>query len=326
MESINRKSLIGATVVFGLLAAFPPLIGSYGMILMFIILMYVTLAMSYDIMGGHTGYLNFGHCTFFGIGAYAFGILYLHKVPVILAFALPPLIVAAFAACVSYPLFRIRGVYFSLTTVGLTKLVEQLVLNFSSLTEGSAGLSVPTGQNQYLTYYMTLLIASAAVGINYILMRSKFGLALACIREDEDVAESFGIDCYKYKCAALTLSAAIAGCMGTVYMFSFTYLIPSDVFGYEIMFAPAIMAMLGGTGTLMGPIIGAVFITLLQEILWTRLAYLHMATYGIIFAMVGLFMPGGIVREERVWRVFKRIGERFGSSTGLGAKKREHNP
>jgi branched-chain amino acid transport system permease protein len=132
-------------------------------------------------------------------------------------------------------------------------------------------------------------------------------LALNSIREDEDVSQTFGINPYQYKTLALMLSSVFASFMGAIYMFYITYIIPDMVFGLELIFSPAIMAMLGGTGTLFGPIMGAVFITLLQEILWTRLAYLHLTIYGMIFAMVGLFLPGGILREPKVRYVLGRV-------------------
>lgn len=298
MISYN-KWIIGACII-GLLFIAPKFIGAYLTVFLFITFMYVTLSLSYDIMGGMTGYLNFAHCTFFGIGAYTFGILYLHKYPLFICFALPVPVVAVYAAFISFPLFRIRGVYFALATVGLVRLVEQLALNLRSVTDGSAGLSIVTGQQLYPAYYMTLILASLAFFTNYKIMTSKFGLALTCIREDEEVARSFGVNSYLYKAMALMVSSTFGGFMGTIYMFYITYIIPDTVFGLEMVFSPAIMAMLGGTGTLFGPIIGAVFITFLQEVLWAKLAYLHMATYGIIFALVGYFMPGGILRAPKV--------------------------
>jgi branched-chain amino acid transport system permease protein len=287
-------------VIFGVLILFPILGGGYLTTLLFITLMYCVLSLSYDIMGGMTGYLNFAHCTFFGIAAYTFGILYQSKFPLILCFTLPAIIVLAYAVVISYPLFRIKGVYFGLATIGLVKLIEQLALNLRSLTGGSGGLTIATGQQLYPAYYMTLILAAIVLFTNYKIFRSKFGLALNSIREDEDVSQTFGINPYQYKTLALMLSSVFASFMGAIYMFYITYTIPDAVFGLELIFSPAIMAMLGGTGTLFGPIVGAVFITLLQEILWTRLAYLHLAIYGVIFAMVGLFLPGGILREPKV--------------------------
>jgi branched-chain amino acid transport system permease protein len=258
-------------------------------------------------MGGMTGYLNFAHCTFFGVGAYTFGILFLRKFPLPICFALPVLVVVSYAALISFPLFRIRGVYFALATIGLVRLVEQLAMNLRSLTDGSAGLSIVSGQQLYAAYYMTLILASLALFTNYKILNSKFGLALNCIREDEDVARSFGINSYLYKALALIVSSAFGAFMGNIYMFYITYIIPDTVFGLELVFSPAIMAMLGGTGTLFGPIIGAVFITFLQEVLWAKMTYLHLATYGTIFALVGYFMPGGIMREPKVHAAYRKI-------------------
>jgi branched-chain amino acid transport system permease protein len=306
---LNRWTI--AFLVIGLLLVLPIFGGSYLATLVFITLMYIVLSLSYDIMGGITGYLNFAHCTFFGVSAYTFGILYLRKFPLVFCFVLPVLVVLAYAAFISFPLFRIRGVYFGLASIGLVKLVEQLALNFRNLTGGSGGLTIPSGDQLYLVYYMTVVLAVLCLYANYRILRSRFGLALTSIREDEAVAQSSGINSYIYKAMALMISSAFAALMGAIYMFYITYIVPESVFGLELVFSPAIMAMLGGTGTLFGPIVGALFITLLQEILWTKLAYLHLAIYGSIFAMVGFFMPGGILREPKVQVFFNRAARLF---------------
>ncbi len=288
--------------------------GTYATSFLVVMLMYMVLSLSYDIMGGMTGYLNFAHCTFFGVGAYFFGILYVRGYPLSLCFAIPVIVVLVYAAVVSYPLFRIRGVYFALATLGLVKLIEQLALNLRDFTGGSAGLTVSTGQPLNVSYYSVVILASIAFITNRIILKSKFGLALTAIREDENVAESFGINSYICKTKALLISAAFAGIMGAIYMFYIAYIVPESVFGLEMVFSPAIMAMLGGTGTLFGPVLGAVLISLSQEILWTKLAYLHMATYGIIFAAVGFYMPGGILREPWFRIFLDKIFGRFSNS------------
>ncbi len=310
VKFLNRWTL--AVFIICLLFIAPAFLGTYLTTLFFITFMFISLSLSYDIMGGITGYLNFGHCTFFGIGAYTFGILYLSEFNLLLCFIAPVLVVMVYAALISIPLFRIRGVYFCLASIGLVKLIEQLTLNLSDLTGGAAGMSVPTGQQLYPAYYMGATLAILAFFINYKILRSKFGLALTSIREDEEVALSFGINTYRYKALALILSSAIAAFMGEVYIFYVTYTIPSDVFGIERVFSPVIMALLGGTGTLFGPVIGAISITVLQEILWSKLPYLHLTAYGIIFALVGLYMPGGILREPKVRVVLGRIAKVLG--------------
>ncbi len=301
-------------LVILLLVGLPFFAGTYLTTFMFILLMYIVLSLSYDIMGGMTGYLNFGHCTFFGVGAYLFGILFVRGFPLPLCFGIPVVAVLIYAVAVSYPLFRIRGVYFALATLGLVQLIQQLAFNLRSFTGGSAGLTVSTGQPLYISYYLVLVLVSLAFITNRVILKSKFGLALTSIREDENVAESFGINGYLFKTEALLISATFASLMGTIYMYYMAYIVPESVFGLEMVFSPIIMAMLGGTGTLLGPVLGAVFISLLQEILWTKLAYLHMATYGIIFAVVGFFLPRGILREPWLRNFFSKIFGRLRTS------------
>ena len=142
------------------------------------------LAQSYDWVGGHMGYLNLGHASFFGIGAYAFGIALKAGWPLVAAFAAGFVAAAVFAVSISYPFFRLRGAYFALSTFGLVALLELLALNLSGLTGGSEGLTIPTGYRLYHAYYGALALLVLLVGATAWLGRSRLGLALAAIRED----------------------------------------------------------------------------------------------------------------------------------------------
>jgi branched-chain amino acid transport system permease protein len=146
-----------------------------------------------------------------------------------------------------------------------------------------------------------------SVVLNLGLSRSRFGLALLSIREDEEVARALGTPTTLYKSLALIVSSVPAGLIGGVYVWNVTYISPPAVFGLEIALSPIVMAMLGGTGTVMGPIIGVFFLTVLQEFLWTQIPYLHLTMYGIVMVLVGLFMPGGLVRT----RLFGLVIQRF---------------
>jgi branched-chain amino acid transport system permease protein len=133
--------------------------------------------------------------------------------------------------------------------------------------------------------------------------RSRLGLALMSLREDEEVAAVFGVYPLRYKTLALLLSAVPPGLIGGVYTWQLTYINPSIVFGLEIALVPIVMAMLGGVGHVWGPVLGAFFITLVEELLWTKMPYLHLTTYGVILLLVGLYLPGGLVR----WRWLVRV-------------------
>lgn len=261
----------------------------------------MALAQSYDLVGGYMGYLNLGHAGFFGIGAYTFGILVAREWPVALAFPAAVLVPAAFAGGISYPFFRLRGAYFALATFGLVVLLELLAFNFSGLTGGSIGLTLVTGYQLVPAYYASLGLVAGMAGATVVIARSRMGLALVSIREDEEVAEVFGIHAYYFKALTLMGSAGVAGLAGAVYCWYLTYIIPPTVFGLEIALGPIVMAMLGGSGTVVGPILGAFIVDIFREVLRLKTQYLALTIYGVLLILVGLFMPGGIARSA-LWR------------------------
>ena len=299
--------LVGACLALAIPAVLPWLAGSYLLVWVFLLAVYLTLAVSYDIVGGSMGYMNLGHSTFFGMGAYTTAILLNQGHHLGLCLAAAGVVAAVFAALVSYPIFRLRGAYFALATFGLISLMGILGNNLRDLTGGAGGISTPSGDHTVTSYYLSVAVSIATVVLNLGLSRSRFGLALLSIREDEEVARALGTPTTLYKSLALIVSSVPAGLIGGVYVWNVTYISPPAVFGLEIALSPIVMAMLGGTGTVMGPIIGVFFLTVLQEFLWTQIPYLHLTMYGIVMVLVGLFMPGGLVRT----RLFGLVIQRF---------------
>lgn len=295
-------------ISIGSLSALPWLGASYALIWIFLLSVYLTLALSYDIVGGYLGYINLGHSTFFGLGAYGTAILLNHGLSLVASLGLAMLLSACFAAVVSYPLFRIRGAYFALATFGLISLIEVVCTNLRELTGGSGGISTPPGDYMLQAYYLSLAVVVGTMVLSHRLTRSQFGLALFSIREDEEVAGAFGVPTSLYKCLALVISSVPASLVGGIYVWNMTYISPSSVFGLEIALTPIVMAMLGGTGTMVGPVVGAIFITVVQEFLWTKVPYFHLTMYGTVLVLLGLFMPGGLVRTRLLRPVIGRLG------------------
>ena len=215
---------------------------------------------------------------------------------------------ALFAALISYPFFRLRGPYYSLATFGLLKLCEELALTLSVLTGGSGGLSVVWPENFMLSYFLHLGLAACTFLTVWLVSRSRFGLGLVSVREDEQVARAFGVSVAWYKCAALVVSAFPAAALGPIYLSDRLYINPGEMFGLETALMPITMAILGGSGLLIGPVVGVVFLSLVQEVLWTQLGILRLASLGLVLALVGLFMPGGLVRLPPVYTRLRRWG------------------
>jgi branched-chain amino acid transport system permease protein len=285
--------------------AFLPLaVGRYVVTLMFFFCVFVALAESYNVVGGYLGYLNLGHSSSFGMSAYTFGVLYAAGTPFLWAWLAGMASAVTFAALISVPIFRLRGAYFAIASFGLIALLELLAHNLGSLTGGAVGLSLPPGDHLLAAYYLSLAIAVASVALVAWVAHSHLGLALMSLREDEEVAAVFGVQTLRFKALALMLSAIPPGLIGGVYAWQLTYINPSTLFGLEIALLPIVMAMLGGVGHVWGPVLGALFITLVEELLWTKMPYLHLTTYGVVLILVGFYLPGGLVRVRWLARLF----------------------
>jgi branched-chain amino acid transport system permease protein len=305
---------LAAALLLSLVAliVLPNLISAYWIVFCIGLFYHLVLAASYDLVGGYLGYINLGHASFFGLGAYAFAIAATRGLSVWPALLAAALVAALVAVLVSFPLFRLRGVYFAIASFGLVVLFRQLALNLGDLTNGVAGMSVPVQYDPRLIYYLSLALVVAALATNFLISRSRPGLALVCIRDDEEVADATGINLFRYKLIALTISAAYAGAIGAVFAWFLIFINPDSVFGLEIALLPVVMAMLGGGGTVLGPVIGATFIQVLQGVLWTNVeafrSHLHLATYGIILTLVGLLMPNGFANTRPIRAFLKRVG------------------
>jgi branched-chain amino acid transport system permease protein len=295
--------------ILALGAAFVPLLGTpYHVSLFFFLFIAVVLAETYDILAGFTGYINLGHGVFFGFGAYVFGITIQAGGGVVLALALAPVVTVAFAVAIAYPLFRLRGAYFAIATFGVLKMMEVLASNLRGITGGTTGLSIPPTVSTEITFYLAEGLCFAAILLNAWISHSRLGLGLLTIREDEEVAEGSGIDTARLKIYAMALSAILPSLAGAAYMWQTTYIDPASAFGSSVAFTPVIMAMLGGSGTVLGPVIGAVFLIVVEDVLWSHVGYLQLTMYGIVLVCVGIFIPGGLMRSSIFAHLYARIG------------------
>jgi branched-chain amino acid transport system permease protein len=307
-----QRTRIGAPVVILLAAAFSlaaPLLGNnYYSSFLFFLFIAIVMASTYDLVAGYTGYINLGHGAYFGIGAYAYGIAIAATGSNLLSIPLAMVVAVLLAALMAYPLFRLRGAYFSIATFGVLKLLSVLALNLRDLTGGSTGLSIMPTESRMITYYLAFIACVAAILLNRWVANSSIGLALLTIREDEEVAETSGVNALAYKWIILMLSAALPGFVGAIYMWQTTYIDPDSAFGPTVAFTPVIMAMLGGSGTIFGPVIGAIFLTFVQETLWSHIGYLQLTMYGAVLVIVGIMMPGGLMRNRWFARFYRALG------------------
>jgi len=275
-------------------------------------LLYVTLSQSWNIIGGYTGQQNLGHAAFFGIGALTARYLWLSGIPLSLALLAGSLAAATFAIIIGFPAFRLKGIYF---VIGTLVLAEILRIIFDTVLPRANVLPSRLLNTYSLTprYYLNLVIAVLAVGSVYWISRSKFGLGLMSIRENEDAAEASGVNTQKQKLLAFLVSTFMSGLAGGTYAYYASAAQPGYLFSAVWTFDAVIIVFVGGVGTILGPVIGSVFFVLLQQLLSLYLpGGTHVLVFGILFILVVLFLPGGLIG------LWKKI-------TGLDSKKRERS-
>jgi branched-chain amino acid transport system permease protein len=288
-----------------------------------LVAMWTLLGAAWNVLGGFAGQVSFGHASLFGIGAYVTIILYLQA-------GLPPWwgipLAGAAAAVTSLPIglltFRLRGPYFSLSTLAVAEIVRLLALNWEEVTRGPEGMLITSLPEVRLggravdweakePFYL-VIAALAVLGLAATdgLRRSRLGAFLVAIREDEDAAEAVGIDTVRAKVLTLALSAFLAGAAGGFYAFYFRYVDPDAVLGIALSMEMVFIAIVGGLGTVGGPLIGAVFLITIAETVRSRFQVGHLIFYGLFMMLVIRYMPEGI------WgRLTRLAARRAGSGT-----------
>jgi branched-chain amino acid transport system permease protein len=286
------------------LFAMTPLVGSaYLTNLAFSLLVAYVLAQSWDWIGGEAGYVNLGHFVFYGLGAYAFGILLTNGVPLTACFALAGVAVAVIAAALGVPLFRLRGDYFAFATLALLPLAELLAFNLVPLTGGADGLVLPPKYVLVPALLMTTVLAGVTLAASGLLTKSRFGYALKAVRNDELAAEVVGVRIFWAKIRVFVLSAAFAAMAGAIHGWQLSFVDPPTVFGLNVALVPVAMALLGGSGLRWGPLVGVVLLFSLQQWLLVNFTILQATVYGSVILLIGRFMPGGLLRATVVQRV-----------------------
>jgi branched-chain amino acid transport system permease protein len=196
---------------------------------------------------------------------------------------------------IGYPCLRLKGPYFAIAMLGLNEVLRALVSYFEGLTGGGNGLSLPTLDASRSIYYVMGGLAAAVTALTYLILTSRFGLRLMTIREDEIAAEAMGIDTFHHKLAAFLLSAIGPGIAGALTARDQGYIEPISVFPLVVTVTMIVMVLFGGKGTVWGPVVGAVALFVIQEIVWARYPYVHPLLFGAIIVAVVLLMPRGVL-------------------------------
>ncbi len=291
-------------VILAILAALPLTgLSSYAMHLVILVVMWSVVGMAWNLLGGYCGQVSFGHAAYFGVGAYTAGILYT-KMAISPWWGVPLSIpvVALFSFFLGYIVLRLRGPFFALATLASGEVMRVTAENLVDFTGGTLGIMIQerTWVEKTWYYYIILLVATVTFVLVKKLAESKLGYYFVAIREDQDAAESMGINTTLYKTLALCISGCLTGAAGAFYMNYMGYIDPNVVFAlHDISIITIMIVMVGGVATYWGPVVGAVIMVLLAE--WIRsipgLGTAHYTFFGILLIIIIIFLPNGIVGD-----------------------------
>jgi branched-chain amino acid transport system permease protein len=291
----------GALLILLILIATLVLYAStYTVILITSIFMYVILTVSWVIFSAPTGYISLAPAAFFGVGIYTSALLGT-ELPLPIVILIGGLASSCLALFVGALTLRLRGIYFSIFTLGLVELIKHLLLWYEIKFTGTRGRFVILVDNTTI-YYVMCIILILLLLTAYLIRRSKYGLALRSIGEFEDAAAHTGVNVNTLKTVTFAISASFMGATGAIMATRWTYVDPYIAFNLLYSFMPVLMAIFGGMGHLFGPVLGAAIFAYLEELLITKFPYYYMLTFGLILLVVIFYLPDGLVGLIQKWR------------------------
>jgi branched-chain amino acid transport system permease protein len=268
----------------------------------FTLFFYIALALSWNILGGYTGYLSLGHASFVGVGGYTIGCIYfLAGISPFLTFPLAAVAAALLALVIGVICFRVRGSYFLIATMLVLFILQTLAANLTGLTNGADGIDLPLFTSDFsleakVWYYISLAMAGLTMAVSYGIEHSRFGLNLMAIREDEEVARAMGVRVIRCKAVAFATSAGLAGVLGAFYAYRAHTIEPFTAFTVELSAAPILMATLGGSRSWLGPIVGAIIFDIVSTTLILTIGNEYSDIFFATFLIgVVLLLPDGLM-------------------------------
>jgi len=292
--------VVATLLVIAVVAAMPALGDNYLLRLGTMGAMYAVMALSWNIIGGFAGYPSFATAAFFGLGAYAGALLQAAGLPMPLAWAAACIVAAVFAGLLGLAILHLKGHYFAIASLVVGDVLLEIATSWTSLTGGGMGLNLPilrisVDAQARLFFWSMLTIAVLALAMNWIVANHRLGFGLRCIRQNEDASGMVGINTTLYKVIAFILSAVFVGGAGALYASWVFYIEPPDVFATLTSVKPIVMALLGGAGTVLGPVVGAVVFLTMEELVWRNLLEIHAAALGVLIVVLIFFLPGGVL-------------------------------
>jgi branched-chain amino acid transport system permease protein len=272
--------------------------------------LYITIAgvLAWNWMGGFVGQVSFGHAAMFGVGGFVAGQMMLHApLPAPLCWLTGAMVAGVFALG-AHPMLRLRGPYFSIATIGLGEASRLVFTYWEKLTGGASGLSLPIdADGRYRLYWWALGLAVIIAAASYVIRHTSFGLKLLAIKSDADAAADVGISATFYQDLVFVMSGAVVGLTGGLHASYFNFIEPNDMFGFERSITFVLVAVIGGLGTSLGPVLGAVVFVIVQTYLLASYPQLHLGLYGLLLILIILFEPLGLTGLfKRAARVVER--------------------
>lgn len=314
----NWKKFLISGVVVAILMLLPLSIelGTNIMNLLVMLFIYIILAQSWNIISGYTLQIHLGLAAFFGCGVLVTHALWEAGIPIYLAVLVGAMASVILAGIIGLPTLRLRGMYFAIGTLALA---ETLRITIGNVFPREVWMPATYAATYSLLprYYLALIVAIIACVVVYLVANSKPGLAMVALGDDEEAAQVTGVNIFRYKVLALAISALLAGLAGGVYAFLRLSLLPKNAFVPIWSFEPLVATAIGGAGTVIGPIVGSIFLVALSEIFALTLGESHLIIFGILFILVVLYFPYGLVGVvDRVRRFLARVIRRKREARG----------
>lgn len=285
--------VMGAAAV---LVAVLPFFGSeYALSFTVQLFVFVALAYSWNLIGGYAGYTHFGQVAFFGVGAYTGALMMDAGHHWLVAAAAAGLSGAVLALPLGGAMLRVKGPFFAIGMFGMARVCESFALGFDDITQGGTGIYLMPVSDLKPLYYVLAALALGMVFLTWRLDNSRLGLQLLAIREDETAADALGIKTTKLKVGTFVVSAIAPAAVGSLYATYLSFIDPMTAFAPMTELTTIAMVLLGGMGTVFGPLIGVVVMSVVNELLWSRFPEIYLALVGVVILVVVLYMPRGIV-------------------------------
>lgn len=300
-----KRSAYIAAAIFALVALAPITGELYWLRLGTIMLMYGILAMSWNFIGGMAGYPSFASAAFFGLGAYAGAVSQKFGLSMLLAWGVAGFSSLLFAALLGMALLRLRGHYFAIASLVVAEVLRELVNSATDLTGGGMGLNLPVPRmasieaQSVFFYYAMLALAGVTFAAMLLTTHSKLGFGLRCIKQNESAADMLGVNTTFYKVSGFMLSGVFVGFAGAIYASWVHYIEPPDVFDVLYSIKPVVMVLLGGAGSVFGPLVGAALYLSLEELVWRRFLEVHTGVLGLLIVLLVVFLPRGLLSLRR---------------------------